>query len=88
MGIPAIGRIAIPECGEPASQVIASLWLVWLMLREVDGPAWSNLSILQLAVLIAGRVESWQISTLPWLLLRLLLSTLALIVKSWLSNTV
>jgi hypothetical protein len=58
MGMPAKGVIAMPEFGEPASQVIASCRLVSFILSEVEAPEFPNRSILQLALLIVGTVKS------------------------------
>ena len=58
MGIPAMGVIAIPEFGEPASQVIASRRFASFTLSEVEAPEFPNRSILQLALLMVGTVKS------------------------------
>lgn len=58
VGIPVIGTMAAPECGEPASQVIASLRLASWVVKDVDVPGWPKRSSFQLALLIVGTLKS------------------------------
>ncbi len=50
--------IAIPRPAEGANQVIDSFLLASFVLIDVDAPEEPNLSILQIALLIAGTLKS------------------------------
>ena len=56
--IPAMAVTAIPACAEVANQVMARRLLASFVLIDVDVPEWPNLSILQIALLIAGTLKS------------------------------
>jgi hypothetical protein len=56
--IPAMAVIAIPRPAEGANQVIDSFLLASFVLIDVDAPEEPNLSILQIALLIAGTLKS------------------------------
>jgi hypothetical protein len=56
--MPAIAVTAMPACADGASQVIARRLLASFALIDVDAPERPNLSILQIALLIAGTLKS------------------------------
>lgn len=56
--MPAIAVTAIPACAEVANHVMAKRLLASFVLMDVEVPEWPNLSIRQIALLIAGTLKS------------------------------
>jgi hypothetical protein len=55
--MPAMAVIAIPATSEGANHVIANFLFASFVLIDVDAPEAPNLSILQIALLIAGTLK-------------------------------